>query len=197
MSARDQQRRQIRRQRSELFEEDIRSNSAAIAEQLVSHPIFLNSRKIACYLPSRGEVDTSLIIEYAWALGKHVYLPVLSPLGQNRLWFARHDSGQKVRLNRYGIVEPVFSRHDLIKPIQLDLVLAPLVGFDRQGNRLGMGGGYYDRTFSFLIQRKYWHRPWFVGLAYQFQQLHQLEYRSWDVRLHGVVTEEHLIKFKH
>jgi 5-formyltetrahydrofolate cyclo-ligase len=196
MSERDQQRRHIRRQRSELTEDEIQYRSAAIAGHLTAHPAFLKSRTIACYLPSRGEVDTRLIIEYAWALNKTIYLPVLSPLGQNRLWFARHEPGQAMRLNRYGIIEPVYSRHDLIRPVQLDLVLAPLVGFDAQGNRLGMGGGYYDRTFSFLIQRRFWHRPWFIGLAYQFQQVQQLESQSWDVGLQAVATEEQVIQFK-
>lgn len=195
MSDRNTLRLKIRKQRQELTDDEIFASSLAITEHLIdSHP-FRSSRRVACYLSSRGEVDTQDIIETCWALNKTVLLPILSPLGDGKLWFVRHQPGQAMRLNRYGITEPVFSRRDLVKPTQIDLVLAPLVAFDGHGHRLGMGGGYYDRSFAFLNQRSHWQRPWFVGLAYRFQQVPQLESHFWDVNLHGVVTEDHYQKF--
>jgi 5-formyltetrahydrofolate cyclo-ligase len=68
-------------------------------------------------------------------------------------------------------------------------VLAPLVAFDRSGNRLGMGGGYYDRSFAYLRHRVHWRRPRLIGYAYGFQEVQALERAHWDVPLSGVVTE--------
>lgn len=135
------------------------------------------------------------IMEVAWGRGKQVYLPILSPLGDNKLWFAKYEPCEPLFYNQYGIPEPALSKRKMIRPIQLDLVLAPLVGFDKKGHRLGMGGGYYDRTFAFLNYRKSFYKPWFIGLAYHFQQLPSLESHFWDVDLRGVVTENHFQLF--
>ena len=197
MSDRENLRRKIRSQRQSLSDEAVFESSLSITEHLIDSAPFRSSKRVACYLSSRGEVDTQDIIETCWALNKTVLLPILSPLGDGKLWFVRHQPGQAMRLNRYGIAEPVFSRRDLVKATQIDLVLAPLVAFDNEGHRLGMGGGYYDRTFAFLNQRSYWLRPWFIGLAYHFQQVPQLESHFWDVNLQGVITEKHFQMFKH
>jgi len=190
MTERDEQRRRLRTQRNLLDQEQIQAASRSIAHHLTHNSLFSSSKRIACYLPSRGEVDTLPIMETAWARGKQIYLPILSPLNNSKLWFAKYSPGEALYPNRFGIPEPAISKRKMIRPTQLDLVLAPLVGFDAQGHRLGMGGGYYDRTFAFLNYRKSFYRPWFIGLAYQFQQLPSLESHFWDVDLKGVVTEE-------
>jgi 5-formyltetrahydrofolate cyclo-ligase len=77
----------------------------------------------------------------------------------------------------------------------LDLILTPLVAFDDQGNRLGMGGGFYDRTLAYLGRRKHWKKPRLIGTAHAFQQVARLPHESWDVPLHGVVTEKALLSF--
>jgi 5-formyltetrahydrofolate cyclo-ligase len=82
-----------------------------------------------------------------------------------------------------------------IQPLALDLVLTPLVGFDHKGNRLGMGGGYYDRSFAFLLRRQNWKKPRLVGLAYDFQQLDKLPAKNWDVPLTAVATDTHWHSF--
>ena len=75
---------------------------------------------------------------------------------------------------------------------ELDLILAPLVGFDTHGNRLGMGGGYYDRTFAYLKHRLHWQKPRLIGLAYELQRVADLANHAWDVPLQSVVTEQHI-----
>jgi 5-formyltetrahydrofolate cyclo-ligase len=71
----------------------------------------------------------------------------------------------------------------------LDVILMPLVAFDGQGNRLGMGAGYYDRTLAFLRHRRHWRKPRIIGLAYEFQRMPALPAEPWDVPLDGIITE--------
>ena len=128
----------------------------------------------------------------ALARGKQVYLPVLVPLRRPRLLFARYTPDTPMALNRYGIAEPDIPHHCLLPPRALDLVITPLVAFDAALNRLGMGGGYYDNTFSFLRRRQAWRHPRLVGIAYQCQQTRRLAAAPWDVPLDAIVTEQGL-----
>lgn len=189
MCDRPQQRRQLRARRRALDPRERERRSAALSRHLFNQPLFRNSRHIAVYLPSDGEVETTAIIEYAWEMGKLVYLPVLVPFLHNRLWFSRYDPDTLLVRNRFGIGEPRAVHRQRVLTHALDLVLTPLVGFDAEGNRLGMGGGFYDRSFGFLGRRRHWHKPRLVGLAYDFQQLPQLPAQPWDVPLTAVVTD--------
>lgn len=148
-------------------------------------PEFRRARRIAFYLAHGGEIDPRPVFALAAALGKACYLPVLHPLGQNRLYFVRHRDGEPLFPNRFGIPEPRL-RHRV--PIwALDLIFIPLVGFDAAGNRLGQGGGFYDRSLAHL---RHGARPLRIGLAHGFQQVPRLHPNPWDVPLHGVATEQ-------
>ena len=122
-------------------------------------------------------------------------MPILTYMIGERLWFAPVTPDSRFVLNRFGIPEPLAPSRSLIDARQLDLILMPLVGFDQQGNRLGMGGGFYDRTLAFMHHRKAWHRPKLVGLAHALQQVDSLEPSSWDVPLDGVATDKQLFNF--
>ena len=92
--------------------------------------------------------------------------------------------------NEFGIPEPLLRSRRVTAITRLDLVLTPLVGFDEQGNRLGMGGGFYDRSFAYLRQRQRWRKPHLLGVAFELQNCEQgLPHQQWDVPLDGVVTE--------
>jgi 5-formyltetrahydrofolate cyclo-ligase len=188
-------RQSIRRQRRELTD----TQRAASALQLAVHAgrdrLVLNSRHIAVYLPSDGEIDPQPLIQYLRSLGKHLYLPVLVSFSARRLWFSPYSPGDRLVLNRYGIPEPERVHHRRIKPVALDLVLTPLVGFDDRGHRLGMGGGYYDRAFGFLNSRKRWKKPRLMGLAYELQRSRTLTAAPWDVNLDAVATERAVYHF--
>ncbi len=149
------------------------------------------------YLASDSEVDTTPILERAWKLGKEIYLPVLAPFLHNRLWFTRYETDTPLVRNRFGIAEPRSVHRQRIPSHALDLVLTPLVGFDAEGNRLGMGGGFYDRSFAFLCRRRHWRKPRLVGLAYDFQQLPALPAHRWDVPLNAVATDSGWHVFTH
>ena len=82
-----------------------------------------------------------------------------------------------------------------VDPRDLDLVLTPLVAFDNKGARLGLGGGHYDRCFSFLRGRSSWSRPKLVGVGYEFQRIPYIESRPCDVRLWGAVTDVATYRF--
>ena len=161
-----------------------------MTERLKKQRLFINSRHIAVYIPMHGEISPLLLADLARQMGKSVYLPVLMPFLENRLWFAPWEDNQAMQTNRFGIPEPCYHGRHIIPASQLDLVITPLVAFDQQCHRIGMGGGYYDRTFSFLRFRRYWHTPKLVGIAYEFQKMNRIIAQPWDVPLHAVVTEK-------
>ena len=94
--------------------------------------------------------------------------------------------------NRYGIPEPDRPIRQRIRAASLDLIVAPLVAFDIYGNRLGMGGGFYDRTLAFLKRRGSWRKPVVVGVAYEFQKVQRLTAQPWDVPMHAIATDRAL-----
>lgn len=196
MSTRDHLRKRLRAERAALSEDARTCLSKQIARHIIRSPLFNRARRIAVYLPNRGEVDPGPVIAVARARRKQLYLPVLDPGHPHRLWFLPWDRRTRLQTNRFGIPEPVVSRGRRLSPRHLDLVLTPLVGFDRQGNRLGMGGGYYDTTFAFLAGRNHWHKPRLLGLAYGFQEVDALPHEPWDVPLSAIVTEAGLIRAK-
>lgn len=182
-------RRRLREQRRAVTEEARRDAAEKLAAHLITTREFYASRHISCYLPNDGEIDTSFVIHHIRRLRKVCYLPVLSRLGHDRLWFAPAVPDAQLFENRFGILEPDVPTRRLVRAQQLDLVLLPLVGFDENGNRVGMGGGFYDRSLEFLTHRHHWRKPHVVGLAYDFQKVAALPREEWDIPLNAVVTE--------
>ena len=183
----------IREKRRALSDSERDGAAILLCERIASSRTFQHSKHIAFYLTNDGEIDLSLLIEHAWQQGKYCYLPVLAEPNTQRLWFIPYTPDTKLKYNRFGIPEPIHSRETrLRKTLSLDLILMPLVSFDEQGNRMGMGGGFYDRTLAFLRQRQYWQKPTLMGVAYEFQKQNQLETNPWDIPLQSVATEKHL-----
>jgi 5-formyltetrahydrofolate cyclo-ligase len=182
-------RRLKRAQRQLLPASTQKHNSRALCENLIKEKVYRNSQNIACYLANDGEIDPCLIIEHAWFSGKKIYLPILSPLNKS-LYFAPYEKDSKLKFNRFNIPEPVCQPSEWKTASQLDLLLLPLVAFDTQGNRIGMGGGYYDRTLAYLRHRQFWKKPTLVGLAHEIQKTGQLDKQSWDIPLNFIVTEK-------
>lgn len=158
--------------------------------RLVNSTLFKHSQSIACYFAVENEFDCAPIITAIWDAKKNCYLPILSKT--STLAFGAYESNTILKLNRYHILEPDTSSYFPLE--QLDLVLMPLVGFDLQGHRLGMGGGYYDRTFQFLHDKTS-HKPFMLGLAYELQKMEHIPVDPWDISMNGVLTEEQLYLF--
>lgn len=181
--------RQRRRQLSGSYRKQAARAAAMQAKRL---PLFRQAHRIAFYRAADGELDPMPLLEEAISMGKRCYLPVLHPLGHQRLWFASWRPGEALHANHYGIPEPAWHSHTLIRPWAIDLVIMPLVAFDNEGNRMGMGAGYYDRTFAWRRHRRYWCRPLLAGYGYELQKIDRLEARPWDIPLDLIVTESRL-----
>lgn len=166
-------------------------HAARQIDQLVNRQQMLKRNQgIAFYWSSDGEIDPSIVLKRASMRGYHCYLPVLMP--GNRLWFARYQPGEKLQKNRYGIPEPRAPRQ-FRRAWSLGLVFLPLVGFDRQGGRLGMGGGFYDRTFANTRLIPSMAKPKLIGLAHHCQEVASLQLAQWDIPLTTIVTDKELI----
>ena len=187
MTDRQSLRRTLRARRRALTPQQQLAAARILCRRLQHQPLFRRSRHIAFYLPNDGELDPRPLMQLAWKMNKHCYLPVLQPFHQ-RLYFIRHNATAALRSNRFGIPEPVLRLHTLKAPL-LDLVLLPLVGFDAHGGRIGMGGGFYDRSFAFKKLSKS-AKPFMLGLAHSCQQVDKLDCAAWDIPLDAIVTEK-------
>ncbi|HEC15354.1 MAG TPA: 5-formyltetrahydrofolate cyclo-ligase [Sedimenticola sp.] len=190
-----QLRRNLRAQRHAISAREQRSHSHAMAKRLMRLKPFLHSQRIALYLSADGEMDPAPILDRARRMGKTCFLPVLRPRPQRSLWFCEYRPGDQLIPNHFGIKEPSVRKRPPVPPWGLDLIMLPLVGFDDRGNRLGMGGGFYDRTLAFLHRRKQWCSPCLIGIAHDCQKIATVPTQSWDIPLHGVVTEAAFYSF--
>ena len=151
------------------------------------------------YLASDGEVNPIEVMKWCWNNSKQSYVPIVVQEVKNSLLFAEINAQAEFTKNCFNINEPVVARDQIIKAEDLDLVLLPLVAFDQHGNRIGMGGGFYDTTFAFLknnategaIQVK----PRLIGIAHEFQQVEEISSEYWDIPLTMVVTDKQIYSF--
>lgn len=182
-------RRQLRQKRRQLTRSQQQRAARGLYRQLAQHALFRRSRHIALYLPNDGEIDPRPLLLEAQRRGKATYLPVLNAWPRTRMVFQRIKPYEQLRANRFGILEPAFRPTRQRRIWTLDLVLMPLVGFDEQGGRLGMGGGFYDRSLAYRKRRKNGHKPTLLGLAHECQKVDRLPLAEWDVSLQATVTD--------
>lgn len=187
-------RKYLKRQRARLPRQQQQQLAQQMAKQARQQGLIRNARHIALYLPVRGEADPRPLFR---KLPQHLrfYLPVLDPCGRG-LWFMRWDKHTRLHRNRFNILEPKPSAKYRHNPRFLDAVITPLVAFADNGVRMGMGGGFYDRTFAFKQHQSSQQRPLLLGYAYDFQQQNQLTAQPWDIPLDAVVTESKFLKFR-
>lgn len=188
LNERQQLRRRIRQQRRNLSISYRRQAAHRISQNALHVSIVRRSRQAALFFSSDGEVDTAPLIAALRQRQLTILLPVLHPMGHNRLWFYTWTPQIPLTRNRFRIPEPDPRRERRVPAWAVGLCFTPLVAFDFRGNRMGMGGGYYDRTFSSQHTRA--GKPRLVGLAYSLQEVETLVNEEWDVPLSGVVTEE-------
>lgn len=181
---RNQLRQQIRKTRANLTALQQQQAEDSITQQALAFIEERNAQHIALYVSFDGEISTEKLIKTLWAQGKQVYLPVLHPFNPNHLLFLRYLPDTPMLKNKFGIWEPKLNVQNVLPLDELDILFTPLVAFDKQGNRLGMGGGFYDRTLQ------NWQNSSFipVGLAHQCQQVEQLPTEAWDVPLHRILV---------
>lgn len=190
---RQQLRQHIRRARQQLSQAEQQSAAVTLAQLVLSAKEIQRANTIALYLSNDGELDTLPLIHALWRHGKQVALPVLHLFTPGHLLFQRYEATTPLRPNKYGIAEPVPNITELVLLEQLDLICLPLVAFDASGNRLGMGGGFYDRTLAPLAAMPA--PPQLMGLAHQCQQVNAVPIEAWDVPLPVIATPSHLWRF--
>ena len=187
-AARKQLRASLRQQRRALAPTQQKQASETISQRLLDSRWFLQSQHIAAFIAADGEPDLTPLISAPAAQAKHWYLPAIDPDSPERLVFRRYHLGAPLVRTTLGVLEPA-PEATSISRAELDLVLTPLVGFDAQGNRMGMGKGFYDRSFAFKREAPD-SKPWLVGIAHECQRVESLATAWWDVPLTAVMTAE-------
>lgn len=191
MDSRVELRKAIRVKRQELSKSEQQKASELILQRLSTHKKMLSAQKIALYLANDGELDPMLFIEWCWQQNKHVYLPVLHPFCSGHLLFLLFEKNSPMIKNHYGIKEPMLDVNKVCPLNQLDVLCTPLVAFDSSGARLGMGGGFYDRTLNNWQQ----HKVYPIGLAHDCQQVAKISTEQWDIPLPEIITPTKRYRF--
>ena len=181
---RQQIRQQIRQRRRALTPEQQTQFALQAADRMMAYPPVLLAQTVAVFLSFDGELDTRSLIDQLWRAGKRVYLPVLHPFSPGNLLFLHYHPSSDLVVNRLNIREPKLDVRDVLPLSQLDVLVTPLVAFDAAGQRLGMGGGFYDRTLQNWRQHPL--QP--VGYAHDCQQVDALPTEQWDIPLPAVIT---------
>ncbi len=184
---RQQLRQQVRSRRNALSASEQAQASTGLLTQLLTLERFNQAKRVGLYLANEGELDLSPVVQLLWQRGVDCYLPVLHPFSKGHLLFLHYQRDSLLVNNRYGIAEPVLDVRNIMPVAELDLILCPLVAFDANGNRLGMGGGFYDRTLS------RWRQPTStallpIGIAHCCQQVEQVPTEAWDIPLPIIAT---------
>jgi 5-formyltetrahydrofolate cyclo-ligase len=178
-------RKEIRQKRAAIDPVQRRSWDALINTHFEHHTSRGSPRVVAAYTAFDGEPDILPALVKLAQQGTRLALPVIqdSP-GKAVITFREWVPDQEMELNRYGIPEPVGS--DEVRITDMDLVMVPLVGWDRSGGRLGMGASFYDRLLQPFAELA---KPERIGIAYELQKVPDIPREPWDIRLHSVITE--------
>ena len=188
---RDTLRSSLREKRQELSPEQQKTAAGSLFGMLRNQNFFRVAQRIAFYQVAGGEIDPRMLLDLALSEGKSCFLPIIQQDNPEFVSFAPYDANTELVPNKWGIAEP--STSEVISPTNFDVVFVPLVGFSKDCFRLGMGKGFYDRTFSFKIFNRP-SSPMLVGLAHESQLVDSFPVESWDVRLDAVATERHIYR---
>jgi 5-formyltetrahydrofolate cyclo-ligase len=207
MSTRNEIRKSLRTKRQGLSQVEQKEFSDDLLIQLSARRDVLAAKNIALYLANDSELDAMPFIKWCWQNNKKTYLPVIHPFSHGQLLFLHYDENSAMKKNNYGILEPKLDVR-LIKTIsEIDIIFTPLVAFDRLGNRLGMGGGFYDRTLSSWYQQYRYQnqeldvtsskltKPYPIGLAHDIQLIDAIPTQLWDIPLPEIITPTKQYKF--
>ncbi|ETX10631.1 5-formyltetrahydrofolate cyclo-ligase [Marinomonas ushuaiensis DSM 15871] len=192
LNSRQTLRRQLRQARRDLSVDEQQTAAENLLTCFQQHFLGVDHspktpiNNVALYLANDGEISPHLLCEHFWQKGINTYLPVIQ---NKQLAFALYSEETIWQENIYGIKEPMTKEY--LPKEALDIVLLPLVGFDTEGGRLGMGGGFYDRTFE---GKKTTEAPLLIGLAHDCQQVKSLPVEGWDVPLQAFITPTQVIK---
>jgi 5-formyltetrahydrofolate cyclo-ligase len=186
----DELRQRNRKLRADLDITQLEQATQVLAEKILCLVEYQQAQRVAAYFAVNGEIGLKPVIDHALKQGKDVYLPNLD---REALRFSPYFQTQKMRINKFRLPEPDVGDSEMLAPDELDLVLAPLVVFDSYRNRIGMGGGFYDRSFAFRKNSEHT-RPVLIGVAHEIQKVDQIIPEEWDVQLDMIVTDHAIYK---
>lgn len=184
-------RRRLRALRRDFPDDQRRTAGHAIRRELERLHVWRPGRRVALFLGMPDEVDLRPSFPTAWRRGVRLFVPRILSLRRGAMTFVPLERDARLRTNRFGIEEPEVSPARRVNALQLDTILVPLLGFDADCHRLGMGAGFYDRA----LQRRgrspdsSFRHPRLIGIAYEVQRVERIEPAPWDVALDMVVTE--------
>ena len=179
-------RRELQQKRKALHPTAQATSANRLLLQIRHLPCYKRAKNVGFFFARGGELSPEMVLQVALRQSKRCYLPCLT--SKKTLVFRLYQDSTKLIVNRFNIPEPSPSCKKIAID-KLDVVLVPLVAFDRDGNRLGMGGGFYDRTFNFK-RHQCRRNPLLVGIAHSFQEVSSLKTEPWDVPLNYIVTEK-------
>lgn len=189
LTSRQSLRQTIRQKRRSLTLKEQHIAAILLRDKLYSHPKIQSAQHIALFLSMPEEIDTQPLIDALWAQNKQLYLPVIHPTILGKMQFIHYTCQSVLKPNKLSILEPVWQNEDVINITDLDVILTPLVAFDDQGNRLGMGGGYYDRILQNYTQIGVY--P--IGIGHDCQKVDKIPCESWDIPLPEIITPHYHI----
>ncbi|WP_258808421.1 5-formyltetrahydrofolate cyclo-ligase [Pseudidiomarina sp. CB1] len=193
--SRQQLRRELLAARKQLSAAEREQAAAAIEERVLALAELQQPCSIGSYYSVRAELPTHALNQALQHRGHHLAFPVLHPIVHHHLLMLHIDEHSEWCHNNYGIPEPKLQCQRVVPLQQLNVLLVPLVGFDAQGNRMGMGGGFYDRTLAGWRAGLYPNlQP--IGLAYDCQFVERLPCEAWDVPLPRVITPTKVWDFR-
>ena len=185
-----QLRRDIRAARRAITPEERQQISAATAATALAWlRAHADIRRVATFLSLPEEIDTAPLNRALWQAGYRLYLPYVRGKGEALVWLP-YQEDTALAPDAVGIPAPPLQAP--LDALALDAVITPLVAWDAHGTRLGMGGGFYDRTFARKMPRS---KPWLIGMAYPCQAVATLPRRPWDVPLDAVASRETLYTY--
>ena len=202
MTHRKKIRQFIRAKRRQLSMTEQTQASHHLLTYLSQHEIIKSAKRIAIYLAVDGELNGLDFIHWCWKKNKEVYLPVIHPFSPGHLLFLKYDASTVMTFNQYGIEEPKLDVRKIIPVNEIDVILTPLVAFDAKGNRLGMGGGFYDRTLACWFEKIQQAtlgqnfenkavesiKPYPIGIAHDCQQVDNIPTEHWDIPLPEIIS---------
>lgn len=179
-------RKKLKKIRDDIPSDKRKIEEKIIAETLLNSEIYKNSKSIFIYNSFRSEVDTSYIIEEALDFGKIVALPITNPIDHSMEAYEINKDSVFIQ-DAYGIQSPDKKTSKIINPKEIDLAIVPMLAYDSYGNRLGYGGGYYDRYLPRLREDAI-----VVGLAFSNQFVEEIPIEKYDKKLEYVITVKYI-----
>lgn len=186
-------RTRIKHQRNTLTTPFMERSALAVLGHVSSMKLIEDSQTIAFYLPLGGEISCMPLIQYALSLKKQCFVPKVFPSNKRGMWFLPYSGKDSASKGSFGIYEPTAPTSQAIRPSKIDVIFMPLIAFDNLGNRIGMGGGYYDSVLQNLNKNHVC--PKLVGLAYNFQEVKEVTAQDWDIKLDAIATPSYYRKF--